>query len=66
MLAAFEDRYSTIVPFRNIVIVEVLSIIDILCKLDHENIKLEFVNTEMRDKQIANFKQWLTIKSNSI
>lgn len=66
MLAAFESRYSTIVPFISIVIVEVLGNTYILCKLDHENIKLEFTSKEIRDQQLANFKQWLTIQNNSI
>ena len=66
MLAAFEDRYSIIVPFRNIVIVEVLGNTDILCKLHHENIKLIFESKEIRDQQLATFKQWLTIQNNSI
>lgn len=66
MLAAFEDRYSTIMPFKNIIIVKVRSNINILCKLHHENIELQFVNQEIRDQQLANFKRWLTIPSNSI
>ena len=66
MLAAFECRYSTIVPFRNIIIVEVLDNTDILCKLHHENIKLGFESKEIRDKQLTNFKQWLTIQNNLI
>lgn len=66
MLAAFEDTYSIIVPFKNISIVEVLSNTNILCKLHHENIKLVFESKEIRDQQLANFKQWLTIQNNSI
>lgn len=66
MLAAFEDRYSIIVPFRNIVIVEILGNTQILCKLHHENIKLEFASKEIRDQQLDNFKKWLTIQNNSI
>ena len=66
MLAAFEDRYSSIVPFRNIIIVEVLSNTAIRYKLHHENIQLAFASKEIRDQQLTTFKQWLTIQNNSI
>ena len=66
MLAAFEDKHLIIVPFRNLVVVEPFYDINILCKSDNKNIKLEFKNQEIRDQQLANFKRWLTIHSNSI
>lgn len=66
MLAAFEDMYSNIVPFRNLVIVEPFNDINILCRSDNKNIKLEFKNPEIRNQQLTNFKKWLTVPSNSI
>ena len=66
MLAAFEDMYSSIVPFRNVLEVDLDSSTSIRCQSDSKTFKLVFENKEIRDQQLANFKQWLTIKSNSI
>ena len=66
MLAAFEDRYSTIVPFRNILQVHLNNETGINCQSDNKTFRLDFKNSEIRDQQLANFKQWLTIPTNSI
>lgn len=66
MLAAFEDRYSTIVPFRNILQVHLNGETGIGCQSDSKTFRLDFKNSEIRDQQLANFKRWLTIKTNSI
>ena len=65
MLAAFEDKYLTIVPFRNLIVVEPFNDTGILCRSDNEIMELEFISLEIRDQQLANFKKWLT-HSNSI
>ena len=68
MLAAFEDRYSTIIPFKNIlrVQVNVNGEIAINCQSYSKTLRLDFKNSEIRDQQLANFKKWLTIRTNSI
>ena len=65
MLAAFEDSYS-IVPFRNILQVHLNGEIGIRCQSDNKTFRLEYKSKEIRDQQLANFKKWLTIHSNSI
>lgn len=66
MLAAFEDRYSTIVPFRNILQVHLSSATGINCQSDNKTFRLDFKNSVIRDQQLDNFKKWLTTHSNLI
>ena len=66
MLAAFEDRYSTIVPFRNILQVNLSSATGINCQSDNKTFRLDFKNSVIRDQQLDNFKKWLTTHSNLI
>lgn len=66
MLAAFEDRYGTIVPFRNILQVYLNGETGINCQSDNKTFRLDFRYSEIRNQQLANFKKWLTIPSNSI
>lgn len=45
MLAAFEDRYSTIVPFRNILQVYLSSATGVTCESDNKTFRLDFKNS---------------------
>lgn len=66
MLAAFEDRYGAIVPFKNIVAVDINGETGINCQSDNKTFRLDFRYSEIRNQQLTNFKKWLTIPSNSI